>query len=160
MAAVLTYYPRRGVLEAVVAGRVFKLPTYGDAERIAEWEHRFEFRPGKYAVWDHCFEFRQQHVGSNAGAMRSVSSGGSALGGYDYPGYYAQRFDGVDKGGGAAPHSHAGTNVYVGGRGGGAFLHGWPVCNLNSCIIVMQRWEELRRAVVGETEFSFTVSIG
>jgi hypothetical protein len=45
--------------------------------------------------------------------------------------------------GGAAPHAHPGTGVYVSGRGGGIFLHGWPVCNLNSCVIVMQQWEDL-----------------
>ena len=81
-----------------------------DDDRIYEWEKVQEWRSGKYALWDHCFELPHKHLEAEASIQDSVSVGKVnhklKVGGndkfeiYDYPGEYAQRFDGVDRGGG------------------------------------------------------------
>ena len=81
---------------------------------ILDWEKTQELRSGKYTLWDHCFELPHKHL--EAGQDRSRTASRSArsthklkVGGndkleiYDYPGGYAQRFDGVDPGGGDRP---------------------------------------------------------
>ena len=79
-------------------------------ERIHRWEKTQDLRSGKYTLWDHCFELPHKHLEAEKVVMDSVSVGGVThklkVGGndkfeiYDYPGGYAQRFDGVDAGGG------------------------------------------------------------
>jgi len=77
---------------------------------------------------------------------------------YDFPGAYAQRLDGVDQGGSDAFHSHAGIALYVGTGTSGIYVHGLPVCNRRTCIIVLQHWDDLRRAIAGEKRLSFSIS--
>jgi type VI secretion system secreted protein VgrG len=91
--------------------------TYEDAEggtreedRIYDWEKVQEWRSGKYTLWDHCFELPHKHLEAEANIIDSVQVGGVnhklKVGGndkleiYDYPGEYAQRFDGIQPGGG------------------------------------------------------------
>ncbi len=79
-------------------------------ERIHRWEKVQDLRSGKYTLWDHCFELPAKHLEAEKTVIDSVSAGTVAhklkVGGndkleiYDYPGAYAQRFDGVDAGGG------------------------------------------------------------
>jgi type VI secretion system secreted protein VgrG len=79
-------------------------------DRIYDWEKVQELRSGKYTLWDHCFELPHKHLEAEASILDSVQTGkvGHKLkvGGndkleiYDYPGEYAQRFDGIDRGGG------------------------------------------------------------
>jgi type VI secretion system secreted protein VgrG len=79
-------------------------------ERIHRWEKMQDLRSGKYTLWDHCFELPGKHLEAEKTVIDSVSAGTVAhklkVGGndkleiYDYPGAYAQRFDGVDAGGG------------------------------------------------------------
>jgi type VI secretion system secreted protein VgrG len=81
-----------------------------DEERIDSWEKVQELRSGKYTLWDHCFELPQKHLEAEKTILETVQVGKSThklkVGGndkleiYDYPGEYAQRFDGVEKGGG------------------------------------------------------------
>ncbi len=81
-----------------------------DEERIFDWEKVQELRSGKYTLWDHTFELPHKHLEAEANILDSVQVGkiGHKLkvGGndkfeiYDYPGEYAQRFDGVQPGGG------------------------------------------------------------
>lgn len=81
-----------------------------DEDRINEWEKVQEWRSGKYTLWDHCFELPHKHLETEATILDSVQAGKVShklkVGGndkfeiYDYPGEYAQRFDGVDRGGG------------------------------------------------------------
>ena len=75
-------------------------------ERITRWEKVQELRSGKYTVWDHCFELPYKHLEAEKTVLDSLSVGKVAhklkVGGndkleiYDFPGGYAQRFDGID----------------------------------------------------------------
>jgi type VI secretion system secreted protein VgrG len=79
-------------------------------ERITRWEKMQELRSGKYTLWDHCFELPHKHLEAEKTVLESVSVGKVAhklkVGGndkleiYEFPGAYAQRFDGIDPGGG------------------------------------------------------------
>jgi type VI secretion system secreted protein VgrG len=78
--------------------------------RINEWEKAQELRSGKFTLWDHTFELPHKHLEAEKTIVDSVQVGKVShkfkVGGndkleiYRYPGEYAQRFDGVDKGGG------------------------------------------------------------
>jgi type VI secretion system secreted protein VgrG len=81
--------------------------------RIYDWEKVQELRAGKCTLWDHCFELPHKHLEASKTILDSVQVGqvthklkvgnNDKLEIYDYPGAYAQRFDGVDKGGGDNP---------------------------------------------------------
>ena len=85
------------------------------AERIASsWEKSQEMRSGKHTLWDHCFEMPDKHLETDPVHARHRCPVGTVthklkVGGndqleiYDYPGGYAQRFDGVGAGGGDQP---------------------------------------------------------
>jgi type VI secretion system secreted protein VgrG len=82
-------------------------------DRVLEWEKFQELRSGKLTLWDHCFELPHQHLDAEKPIQDTVAvgkvthklkvGGNDRLEIYDYPGGYAQRFDGIDKGGGAKP---------------------------------------------------------
>src|SRR6266404_2118953 len=79
--------------------------------RVTDWEKVQELRSGKVTLWDNCFELPQQHLEAQKTIQESVAVGkvthklkladNDKLELYDYPGGYAQRFDGMDPGGGA-----------------------------------------------------------
>lgn len=79
-------------------------------DRIYSWYKTQEIRSGKVTLWDHCFELPHQHLDASQPIQSTVTVGGvshkSTVGGndqlelYDYPGAYAQRFDGIAPGGG------------------------------------------------------------
>ena len=81
-----------------------------DDARVYEWEKSQELRSGKVTLWDHCFELPHKHLEAEKPVLDTVQIGRAThklkVGGndklelYDWPGAYAQRFDGVDKGGG------------------------------------------------------------
>jgi len=81
-----------------------------DEDRIYDWEKAQEWRSGKYTLWDHSFELPHKHLEAEANILDSVQAGkvshklkvanNDKLEIYDYPGEYAQRFDGVQSGGG------------------------------------------------------------
>jgi type VI secretion system secreted protein VgrG len=81
--------------------------------RILQWEKVQDLRSGKYTLWDHCFELPHKHLEAQEPILPNVEAGRVnhklQVGGndklelYDYPGGYAQRFDGIDKGGGEQP---------------------------------------------------------
>jgi type VI secretion system secreted protein VgrG len=91
---------------------IFEEMTGGkrDEDRIYGWEKAQELRSGKYTLWDHCFEIPHKHLEAQVNILDSVQvgkvthkpkvGGNDKLEVYDYPGEYAQRFDGVDRGGG------------------------------------------------------------
>jgi type VI secretion system secreted protein VgrG len=80
-----------------------------DEMRITDWEKTQELRSGEYTLWDHCFELPGNHLEAKRKTLDSVTVGKVthklSVGGndqleiYDYPGGYAQRFDGVDPNG-------------------------------------------------------------
>jgi type VI secretion system secreted protein VgrG len=80
-----------------------------DEDRIDRWVKSQELRSGKYTLWDHCFELPHKHLEAEDIILDSAKvgkvthrlkvGGNDELEIYDYPGEYAQRFDGVDRGG-------------------------------------------------------------
>jgi type VI secretion system secreted protein VgrG len=81
--------------------------------RITAWEKSQELRSGQYTLWDHCFEIPTNHLTANKKTIDSVVVGEVthklSVGGndqleiYDFPGGYAQRFDGVNPSGAPSP---------------------------------------------------------
>ena len=79
-------------------------------ERVFQWQKSQELRSGKYTLWDHSFELPHKHLEASEPIQGSVQAGKVAhkltVGGndklelFDFPGEYAQRFDGVSSGGG------------------------------------------------------------
>lgn len=83
----------------------FKLDVGSAEEWIASvftWNVINQMRSGKYTVWDHNFELPTSHLEAEQPTIFSVG-GNQNLEIYDFPGGYAQRFDGIDKGGGEQP---------------------------------------------------------
>ena len=78
--------------------------------RILSWEKTQALRSGKVTLWDHTFELPGRNLEAQQAIVDSVDAGkvthklkvgdNDRLEIYDYPGAYAQRFDGVDKSGG------------------------------------------------------------
>ena len=79
-------------------------------DRVHSWEKRQEIRSGKYTLWDQCFELPGQNLEAVKAVLASVQvgtvshalkvAGNGKLELYDFPGGYAQRFDGITPGGG------------------------------------------------------------
>ncbi|HEY5707588.1 MAG TPA: type VI secretion system tip protein TssI/VgrG [Terrimicrobiaceae bacterium] len=84
-----------------------------DEDRIHSWTKIQELRSGKYTLWDHSFELPHKHLEASKTIVDSVSVGSvnhklsvannQKLEIYDFPGEYAQRFDGISGGGGEQP---------------------------------------------------------
>jgi type VI secretion system secreted protein VgrG len=79
---------------------------------VTGWEKTQELRSGECTLWDHCFELPGNHLEAKEKTIVSVPVGkvthklnlaNDTLEIYDYPGRYAQRFDGIDPGGGDRP---------------------------------------------------------
>ena len=78
-------------------------------DRVHSWEKRQEIRSGKYTLWDQCFELPGQNLEAVKPVLASVQvgtvshtlkvAGNGKLELYDFPGGYAQRFDGITPGG-------------------------------------------------------------
>ena len=90
-----------------------ELGLRGEEDVIFKWTKSQELRSGKVTLWDHCFELPHQHLAAQKTVQDSVQVGrgqvklkvgnNDSLELYDWPGGYAQRFDGIDKGGGEQP---------------------------------------------------------
>ena len=84
-----------------------------DEDRVHDWEKTQELRSGMYTLWDHHFELPHKHLEAQQNIQDSVPVGQAThklnvgnngkLEIYDYPGEYAQRYDGIDPGGGERP---------------------------------------------------------
>lgn len=82
-------------------------------DRVHQWEKRQMLVTSKVTLRDHCFEMPDHSLEASEGVQESVRVGGTThrlsvvngepLEKYDFPGAYAQRFDGVDRGGAARP---------------------------------------------------------
>jgi hypothetical protein len=173
MRAQLCYRPREGIVSGVVAGKLIRLPTQRDQARITAWEKQQELRSGKVTPWDHVFESphrRVERARSLAGASPAGPVGpkltvveSAALEIYDWPGAYAQRFDGVDKAGGsdrALPNHqrYRGSAVYVREQGGFC-LHGMPPCGNPRCIVVIHDWDLLFKALKQTRQLTIVVEL-
>jgi type VI secretion system secreted protein VgrG len=81
-----------------------------DEDRIYDWEKVQELRSGKYTLWDHSFELPDQNLEAQKTIQDTAKIGtvehklkvgsNDKFEVYDFPGEYAQRYDGVDPGGG------------------------------------------------------------
>jgi type VI secretion system secreted protein VgrG len=86
---------------------------FRDASRIHSWVKTQELRSGKYTLWDHSFELPHKHLEASKTTQESVTVGtvshklneanNQTLEIYDFPGEYAQRFDGINASGGEQP---------------------------------------------------------
>jgi type VI secretion system secreted protein VgrG len=84
-----------------------------DHDFIYDWGKTQEVTSGKYTLWDHSFELPHKHLESEKIIQDSVQTGevphklkvanNTDLEIYDWPGEYAQRFDGIDRGGSEQP---------------------------------------------------------
>ena len=84
-----------------------------EAERITSWQKVQELRSGKWYLRDHCFELPTTTLEATRPIQTDVPVGrvnhklnvglNGKLERYDYPGGYAQRFDGIDPGGSEQP---------------------------------------------------------
>jgi hypothetical protein len=168
----LTYRPREGIVFGTVAGQATRLATLrnqagmdmeawrqaaqsaGTAPHVMEWPKTQELRSGS--------------VPAGAVQHRLRVAENAALEIYDYPGTYAQRFDGVDPGGGAggsANHPHHRRVVWVklalkaGFPGGGFCLHGPPPCGRPRCIVIVQDWDSLFHALKTASRVSIDIEL-
>lgn len=153
MSSRLTYRPRDGVLSGIVGGKSFRLQT-----------HREQAGPSMWA-WHEAARFGQMPRPGSApkapAGTRLTVAENAPLEIYDWPGAYAGRFDGVDRGGGKADglHAHRGSLVHVKAQGGGLCLHGPPPCGNPRCILVAQGWEPLFSALRAVRQVSIVVEM-
>ncbi len=78
-------------------------------DRVTRWKKSQELRSGNWRSWDYTFEMPAKNLEATQAILSSVDVGTIThklkLGGndsweiYDYPGGYAERYDGIDKGG-------------------------------------------------------------
>ncbi|MGQ0540569.1 MAG: type VI secretion system tip protein TssI/VgrG [Blastocatellia bacterium] len=69
---------------------------------INQWVTDYNLQTGKVAMWDHHFELPTNKFDAKHPSRFNVG-GNQQLEIYDYPGGYARKFDGIDKGGGERP---------------------------------------------------------
>lgn len=80
-----------------------------DLHHITSWQTDHELGSGKLTLWDHHFEKPQDNF--NVEQPSRYSAGGKhEMEIYDFPGGYAQRYDGIDKGGKEQPNEL--VNIY------------------------------------------------
>jgi hypothetical protein len=173
MSAHLTYRPREGAVFAMVAGKAIRLVTLrGQAGMDMEtWRQAARSSgtvPANVADWNKTQEFRVGKWATGAIGNRLTVADNAALEIYDYPGEYAQRFDGVDPGrgaGGSAKHGHYGRVVWVkptleaGFPRGGFHIHGPPPCANPRCIVILQDWDLLFQALKTAGRISLVVEL-
>ena len=171
MVAQLTHRLRHNQLYAVVNGRAYSVPVLPKPDAVYNWTTRQELRPGKYTLWDHCFELpgtSAPRTGITRGAVPTPALAVRIAEGvtptaeiYDFPGEYAQRFDGIDKGGATSSPlpGHPGPILYVGRRDRGVCIHGLPSFNRPGCIVVTQNWAELFRAIEQVRQVSLVLDL-
>jgi type VI secretion system secreted protein VgrG len=99
--------PSKVVYEEVVGG------ARETESLVTTWQKVQEVRSGQVTLWDHHFELPDKHLETDQKIQESVAVGqvnhklslpvAEHLELYDYPGGYAGRFDGIDRGGGEQP---------------------------------------------------------
>lgn len=173
MSAHLTYRPREGAVFGTVAGKLIRLATLRSQAGMNMEAWRQAAQPSgavqpSVTDWNKAQEFRAGKWATGAIGNRLTVAENAALEIYDYPGAYAQRFDGVDPGGGAdgsANHRHYGRVVRVkptlkaGFPRGGFHIHGPPPCANPRCIVILQDWDSLFQALKTARQISLVVEL-
>jgi type VI secretion system secreted protein VgrG len=82
--------------------------------RITYWEKSQELRSGEYTLWDHSFQLPNKNLEAKRKTIDSIVVGevthklsvgsNDQLEIYEFPGNYAERFDGIDRNGAARPN--------------------------------------------------------
>ncbi len=80
-----------------------------DPQSIITWHTDHELGSGKLTLWDHNFEKPQENFNVEQPSRHSAE-GKQEMEIYDFPGGYAQRYDGIDKGGKEQPNEL--VNIY------------------------------------------------
>lgn len=98
--------------EKIIFKHVTQAPAQ-DEDFIYEFEKSQEMTAGKVTLWDNCFEMPDKNLETKATIQQSLKVGqvthnlsvgdNGVLELYDFPGEYAQRFDGIAPGGGDRP---------------------------------------------------------
>ena len=160
----LTYRPRDGIVFGVVGGRPIRAATLRNPVAMHAGAWRDYARPGASAPprvtpWEKVQELRSGKLQS-AVEHRLTVADHSALEIYDYPGEYAQRFDGVDKGGEASRHRQHARVVWVkSSLRRGFAIHGSPACGDPRCLVVLQGWHSLFAALETTRQVSIVVEV-
>ena len=71
----------------------------GYAAAIYTWEMAYQLQTGKITIWDHNFELPHRKLEADQPSLYPVANN-SELEIYQYPGAYAKRYTGIDRGGG------------------------------------------------------------
>ncbi len=167
MSSHLTYRPREGIVFGVVAGRPIRLATLRNPSGIALEAWRAAARAGGAAAgprnvthWEHQYEFPPVRVPARAPGQRLTIADNAAFEVFDHPGAYAQRFDGIDPGGGQADHRHHAQVVWVKSASRQSVpIHGSPACGDPRCIVIVQGWESLFAALKATRQVSIVVEL-
>jgi hypothetical protein len=173
MSAHLTYRPREGAVFGMVAGKLIRLATLRsqagmDVETWRQAVRSSGTVPANVTDWNKSQEFRVGTWAAGAIGNRLTVAENTALEVYDYPGEYAQRFDGADPGRGAdgpANHRRYGRVVSVkptlkaGFSRGWFHIHGPPPCGNPRCIVILQDWDSLFQALKTARQISLVVEL-
>lgn len=133
----LTYDLRRGMISGVLAGQRFTVLAQPSQGSVQEWEHLHELRTGAWTPTDYGFDLPSKGT-APTGVVRRVGTGSTS-----------------------ASAAHRSPLITIAGPSGGFHIHGWPPCDLASCLVVSRSWEELSRALMreGEQSVDFYVAI-
>jgi len=71
----------------------------GYVSSVVTWETAYQLQTGKVVVWDHNFELPHKKLEADQPSLYPVANN-SDLEIFEYPGEYAKRYTGVDRGGG------------------------------------------------------------
>jgi hypothetical protein len=170
MSPQLTYRPREGVVFGTVAGRTIRLATLRTqaAMNMEAWQQAVGPVAPDIYDWRKVQELRTGGLPAGTFARRLTVAENAALEVYDYPGEYAQRFDGIDRGGaagGSTNHRHHSRVVLVrlsiktSFPAGGLCLHGPPPCGNPRCIVIVEGWDSLFQALKATRQASIVVEL-
>jgi hypothetical protein len=166
MSAHLTYRPRQGVVFGTVAGKAIRQAALQDPAGLSleTWRQAARSTATRVTDWSKTQELRSGRTAGSPGPALTIAEN-AALEIYDYPGEFAQRFDGVDPGSGAARHRQHARVVWVklalktGFPAGGICLHGPPPCGDRRCIVIVQDWDSLFLALKTARQVSVVVEL-
>jgi len=146
----LTYRLREGVVVGFVAGRPIRHATLRNQAgmNIAAWRQSSGTETERTTDWPKLQEFRTGMPVAGAPDERLTVTENATLETFDFPGRFAQRFDGVDKGGKGAHRQHARViwvkaRISSGFPNEGVCLHGTPACGNPRCIVITKDWDTL-----------------
>jgi len=166
----LTYRPREGIVVGTVAGRAIRLATVHNqaAANVQAWQRAAGPVATDIYDWRKVQEVRTGGLPAGPFAHRLTVAENAALEIYDYPGDYAQRFDGINPGGaagGSTNHRQHSRVVWIKSSlkasfpAGGLCLHGPPPCGNPWCIVIAQDWDSLFHALKAARHASLAVEL-